>query len=75
MESSQLSSTNFRFIIMLFDPFTRTVAAYCATYGIFEGDGDENPCRDVRNSTDFRNLGSLFSIRMSFFKRFTYMTC
>lgn len=69
VESSQLSSTDYRFIVMLFDPFTRTVAAYCATHGIFEGDGDENPCRDVRNSTDFSDLESLFfSTRMSVLK-------
>jgi len=61
VESSQLSSIDYRFVVMLFDPFTRTVAAYCATHGIFEG-ADENSCRDVRNTADLRQLCVSFAI-------------
>jgi len=47
IESSLMVNINYRFVAMLYDPFTRTVAAHCATYGVFAGD-DDNACANVR---------------------------
>jgi hypothetical protein len=47
VESSLFQSIDYRFTAMLYDPFTRTVAAHCATFGIYAGD-DNNACANVR---------------------------
>ena len=51
VESSLLNSVNYRFVAMLYDPFTRTVAAYCANYGIMAGD-NENTCAKAASNVD-----------------------
>ena len=50
IESSLMDNINYRFVAMLYDPFTRTVAAHCATNGVFAGGDDSNACANVRTN-------------------------